>query len=262
MAARKGISRSALEKLIHADLEAAMGQEILVPYKFEFRASRLPFCPREMVIDKLSRDVPLRGETYGFRFYVGIGTSVHETIQQFLGITGILYGHWTCCGYTELFREGSRSCPLCGRPQLYHEFTIDSTLGGHVDGVSLKYDAVFEFKTTGGTNLEKLKNPYDHHMAQASCYLSALNEEHGWGLNKLIFVYLSRDKPADFKVMVRHPLELAYEEVLEEYGKAKEAMEKRRLPQGVCSSSSAGSWRGCPYAGICFSPNIEESLGL
>jgi len=238
-----------------------MKGEISSPYTFQFRASRLPFCSREFVIGKRYAGGQVAfDETYDFHFYVSIGTAIHEVIQQFLGISGSIYGHWTCCGVTEQFREGSALCSVCGRPQKYEEFSVDGELGAHVDSVFRQYNAVGEFKSTGSSNLTRLKGPYDHHITQASCYTNALNLQFGWDLDKIIFVYLSRDRPSDFKVFVVPPIEDALSGAIEQYHNAKEELEAGTIPDPVCSNSYEGHRRNCPYAGVCFHPNLSSLL--
>lgn len=272
MAKSTRITRKELEAQVSKDLRRALhpaaslsfheNTEVLSPYHFQFRSSKLPFCPREFVIhSRLSPEMrALRGEDYSFNFYVKIGSAVHEVVQKFLGISKFLYGNWTCCGVTEYAREGSARCQVCGQPQLYSELAPKSDLGMHVDGVSVLYNGVAEFKTTSSKNLPEIKDPYPQHMGQASCYLHALNAENGWNLDKLIFVYFSRDNPKDFRVFVRSPLETFYDESLALWKEAKTTLFAGKLPTPICSSSSDGSYKGCSYAGICFSPNLEEQL--
>lgn len=262
MAKKPSVSRKELEERISSDLKQSFESEIILPYSFQFRSSRLPFCPREYVIHhRLPKDDrAARGEDYKFHFYVSIGSAVHEVVQRFLGISNFLYGAWTCCGVTEHDREGSALCLVCGQPQKYEELAPKSDLGMHVDGVSVLYNGVTEFKTTSSKNLPTLKDPYSQHMMQASCYLHALNEENGWNLDKLIFVYFSRDNPSDFRVFVRKPLETAYQDTLVLYREAKDELVKGVLPAPICERPSDGKWRGCPYAGICFSPSLEKML--
>jgi hypothetical protein len=262
MAKGSRVSRAELEERITSDLVKSFKSEILLPYDFQFRSSRLPFCPREFVIHHRmpKDDRAFRGEGYQFNFYVAIGSAVHEVVQRFLGISNFLYGSWTCCGVTEHDREGSAVCLVCGRPQKYEELAPESDLGMHVDGVSVLYNGVTEFKTTSSKNLPTLKNPYDQHMQQASCYLHALNEENGWQLDKLIFVYFSRDNPADFRVFVRKPLDTIYQDTLVLYRSAKSDLVNGVLPPPVCEKPSDGKWKGCPYSGICFSPSLGNML--
>lgn len=261
MAEKSRISREELERLVDRDIREAMKGEIYVPYEFQFRASRLPFCSREFVIhNRYPKGQVIRSETYDFNFYVKIGTAIHEVIQQFLGMAKFVYGHWACCGVTERFREGSALCPVCGRPQKYEEFEIDGELGAHVDSVFLRYQAVGEFKSTSSTNLVKLTGPYEHHLVQASCYTNALNEQLGLDLNKIIFVYLSRDRPSDFRVFIVRPIPDAYSGALAQYREAQDQLKEGVLPDPLCSNSYEGHRRGCPYTGVCFHPSLEEDL--
>lgn len=264
MAKRARVSTSDIELQVAGELKKAFKAEILTPFDLQFRSSQLPFCARQHVIhNRYPKDErPVRGESYNFHFYVKIGSAVHEVVQRFLGIAKILYGHWICCGVTEYNREGSENCSVCGSPQKYEELAPSgSELGMHVDGVSILYNGVTEFKTTSGAKVKTLTNPYPQHMLQASCYLHALNIEHGWGLDKLIFVYFSRDNPKDFRVFVRKPLpESAYLDTLSSYQSAKLAVVSGVIPDAICASPYDGNWRGCPYTGICFSPNLSEML--
>ena len=239
---------------------SGVSSDIYSPYEFKFRASRLPFCPREFVLDQRFPYEVMREESYDFSFYVGIGTAIHEVIQQYLGLSKSIYGHWKCCGVIEKFRTGSASCLVCGRPQKYEEFEIDSELGAHVDAVFLQHSAVGEFKSTSGTNLPKLTGPYPKHLEQASAYTNALNEQFGWELDKIIFVYLSRDRPSDFRVFVVPPIPDAFSGALKKYAQAKEQLVSGEIPDPTCKSSSEGVWKGCTYAGVCFHPHLEEIL--
>lgn len=262
MAKKSRISKKEIESLVEEDLRASLKEEILLPADFKFRSSRLPFCKREYVIhNRFDRErTVLRSEDYKFNFYVKIGSAVHEVVQQFLGMANFLYGNWTCCGITEYGREGSAICPLCGRPQKYDELAPNSELGMHVDGVNIKWKAVVEFKTTSSSNLESLKKPYDKHIVQASCYSCALNESYDWGIDKIIFVYLSRDNPEKFKVFVVKPSLEAYPEALELYKQAQEDLADGRIPDGICVNAAEGHKSGCSYAGICFSPALSSHL--
>lgn len=262
MASKTRLSTKELESHITADMEAAFKHEVSVPYDFQFRSSKLPICNREYVLHHRypKEERPLRGEEYTFNFYVKIGSAVHEVVQRFLGMAGFLYGDWTCCGVTEHLREGSKLCPVCETPQLYGELAPESELGMHVDGVTITYNGVTEFKTTSAANLLKLENPYDTHMEQATCYLRALNIQYGWNLDKLIFVYFSRDNPKEFKVMVRRPLPTTYTDTLEGFALAKKQLASGVLPDRVCDSVRDGHWRSCGYVGVCFSPVLEKML--
>jgi hypothetical protein len=272
MAKRTSITRKELEERVTTDLHKALHPpvslswdtetEVFTPYHFQFRSSKLPFCKREFVIhSRLSQEQrAVRGESYSFTFYVKIGSAVHEVVQRFLGISKFLYGNWTCCGVTEYGRQGSAKCQVCGSPQQYSELAPKSELGMHVDGISVLYNGVAEFKTTSSKNLPTLSDPYPQHMGQASCYLHALNAENDWELDKLIFIYFSRDNPKDFRVFVRAPLATFYDESLGLWKEAKEALYSGVLPDPICTSSSDGSYKGCSYAGICFSPSLEEKL--
>lgn len=254
--------REEVERAVAADLKHASSSEFYRPYDFQFRASRLPFCSREMVIHRRwpTHQTPLRSEDYSFNFYVRIGNAVHEHIQQYLGMISLLFGNWTCCGVTEKMREGSTTCLVCGKPQKYEEFSIDSDLGMHVDAVIPKYNAVGEFKTTSSDNLKKLSNPYPKHMVQASCYLASLNVQFGWSLDKLIFIYLSRNRPTEFAVFVREPLHDVYEQTLEQFAKAKDDLYAGSMPDRICSNTYEGHNLGCSYYGVCFRPDLEKLL--
>lgn len=261
MVEESSISLEDLKLVITRDIRGAMKEEIYTPYDFQFRASRLPFCPREYVIHNRYQGAVVRNETYDFSFYVKIGTAIHEAVQQYLGMGSFLYGHWICCGVIDKFREGSQLCLVCGRPQQYEEFEIeDSELGAHVDAVFLRYGAVGEFKSTGSANLTRLTGPYETHLMQASCYLHALNKQFGWELDKIVFVYLSRDRPSDFRVFVVRAIPNALGDVLSLYEDAKLELESGTLPDPICSNSYEGHRKGCPYVGICFHPSLEDRL--
>lgn len=261
MATPDSASNQKLESKINTQIQKAMKAEIFEPFTYRFRASRLPFCPRELVIDRRwPKGQALRSESYDFQFYVKIGTAIHEVVQQYLGMADALYGHWTCCGVTELFREGSALCPVCGRPQMYEEFEVDNVLGMHVDSVFLRYLTVGEYKSTGSHNLPLLEGPYPQHHEQASVYLDALNQEYGWGLKKIAFVYFSRDRPSDYRIFIVDPLENALQLVVDRYEKTLAELASGVVPDGICENTYEGHRRGCAYYGVCFHPNLEQNL--
>lgn len=262
MVKEASIGSKKLADMVHASIVEAMKPEVDLPFDFEFRASRLPFCPRQLVVHaRWPRDaMPIRSENYAFSFYTGVGTILHELIQTYLGIGKVLYGHWRCCGVTEFFTEGSSMCPVCARPRKYLEFEVDGELGAHVDGVSLYYNSVFEFKTTSSVNLVKLTKPYPNHITQASCYVVMLNKMLGINLDKICFVYLSRDNPKNFKVFVVKPDMSAHSAAVSQFRSAKLALVSGTVPDRTCENTYEGNAKGCPYVGVCFSPSMESQL--
>tara|TARA_R100000656_G_scaffold104176_1_gene76120 strand:+ start:148036 stop:148848 length:813 start_codon:yes stop_codon:yes gene_type:complete len=261
--AKKPNALKGLETAVTGLIKKAQEEAVFSEYKFKFRASGLPFCPRELVIDRLIKEENRVGSLmdYGFAFYVGIGTAVHEVIQRYLGMVKGLYGNWTCCGYTELEREGSKECPVCGEPQHYDEFKMSfGDSSAYADGVWLRHNAVWEFKTYGVDKVDDLTEPKDAHLQQASCYVELLNEARGWNIDKIIFVYLARDNPRKFKVLVVPPIKNMYSTVLKEYREAQKMAEAKILPKRVCESPTDGDFMNCGYSGICFSPDLDKML--
>jgi len=115
VAKEERVSASELEHDLRVDFAKAFKLASYSDYRFEFRASGLPFCSRAFVIHHRYKDeTPSKPFGYKFNFYVAIGTAVHEVVQKFLGMGKVLYGDWTCCGATERRRLGSDTCPVCG----------------------------------------------------------------------------------------------------------------------------------------------------
>lgn len=155
--------------------------------------SALPFCPLKIAYRRLVDGVESeRFESFNENFYVNIGSSVHELLQDFIGRMKVeqgvetaveTLGHWKCpdCGRRRLFTTYKR-CKCGGKPK-YEEIAIHwrNTIG-HMDKVIRIGDYLFilDYKTTGSRALYKHRQgepigqpylPYNTNKAQIMRYV-------------------------------------------------------------------------------------------
>lgn len=159
-------------------------QGIEVDHRAEVRASSLPICWRDIALTEWARRagrMPTKKWHLGSELYTSIGTSAHESIQKFLGISGVLWGSWEChkCGKMYLNQKMPGTC--CGEIPEYIEYSLvhpNPAIGefGHCDGLvilpfGLGY-VVLEIKTTGESlaSSRRVKGPADEHHMQGSVY--------------------------------------------------------------------------------------------
>jgi len=246
-------------------INEAFSKEYLIPFKASFRASDFPYCGKEHFLIKKYGDTITDSWNFYSEFYTTQGVAIHKVVQNYLGLAGLLYGHWECekCKYTVHFGVGPQMCPSCDVPMHYKELEISRDLfgmSGFVDGVIPISKSVLEIKTKSASLLDKMKEAvFIEWACQASSYVSALNEQYGMDLNKVTMLYISRDNPRKYKVFEYD----AITNMLEEQIKAKKEgdllIAEGVCPEGICGSMVEGKEEyHCKLAPICFSPNFSS----
>lgn len=181
-----------------------------------------------------------RGENAGYfdtkqfsmEYYTGVGNTVHEISQHFMGLTGVQYGHWKCINRDckkgkqamelrmpdgRIIKEGKftrefttkNTCPKCKRPMFYCEVKVEYGVGdrrvpGYIDGIWKLPKSmgggywVVDYKTTSMKKLERGEYPEKKHMWQLPIYCKILEEKYGMKIQGFSLIYVPRDNPRNF----------------------------------------------------------------
>ena len=154
------------------------------PWKRAFRPSGFPYCP---VIDAMTGKEVMN---YGKAFYLDIGTTVHELMQEYICRSPrgrrVVYANWKCkdCDHMHHFSPLPYVCINCGADseRLHYEelefayaINID---GGHIDllvRTSLGW-LVCDWKTASTTGLDYRTEADGKHHHQLQAYCLAVEE--------------------------------------------------------------------------------------
>ena len=251
--------------MVNAEIEMDIKQgldktTIESPYDFRFRASSLPFCPRQYVLHNCLPTKASKPRTAFGDLCMDQGTALHTVVQRYLGLVpGLLYGDWDCplcSGVTER-QYGPQYCSTCGTLMVYREFTIGGgPIGGHPDGILLKHRGLLEIKGTGFQKLNKLEGPVWYHYLQANFYAHEMNLRNpDWQLDKIVFLYIDRGMPSHRKVFCSSLNPTVYRNCLQSVTDSIQALERRELPARMCPTPKDGESLYCAYVPVCFLPD-------
>tara|TARA_Y100001963_G_C6790611_1_gene455183 strand:+ start:893 stop:2014 length:1122 start_codon:yes stop_codon:yes gene_type:complete len=181
-----------------------------------------------------------RGESVGYtdtkkfsmEYYTGVGNTVHEISQLFMGLTGVQYGHWKCMNpncskgkkalnvctpdgrvikegkYTRTFTT-KNTCPKCKQPMFYCEVKVqygenERRLSGYIDGIWKLPKSmgggywIVDYKTTSMKKLERGEYPEKKHLWQLPAYCRILEDKYGMDIKGFSLIYVPRDNPRNF----------------------------------------------------------------
>ena len=246
-----------------------------------FRPSSVPHqCPKEMWY--LMRNVLYSNPENEFapdpqlsRIF-DLGSSVHETIQNWLGVAGVLKGLWRCrfcrklhsdewsllpdewceCMVAkELFPEGKRKGKF---PWKYVEVTVEDKehkLKGHPDGIivkSEKREYVLEIKTMNTFKFQKLREAEPGHVMQAGLYSYML------GIDNTVFLYYDKNSQNLKEFLVDTSISKHVLDTLSKIETVNEAVEKNIAPKGVCKAIFDARAVECTFKDVCFEKVSEK----
>jgi hypothetical protein len=134
-------------------------------------------------------------------------------------------------------------------------------MGGFVDGVIPYYSAVLEIKTKSTKLVTEMKEPiFIEWGLQASSYVSALNKQFDWNLDKVIMLYLSRDNPRIWKAFEKDVIFTSLDDQINAKKLGDKLIASNICPNRICKSMSQGKDEYyCGLAPICFGPNYPPS---
>lgn len=211
-------------------VDTALAAVDSTPQPVQFRPSSFPHCAllhSLAAYDDVSASAYMelqKKKTYGFDFYVSVGTAVHEVIQRYIAEISTAGTHvfatWVCTSCRHAIswamRPAVQTCPKCKKGSLrYEELTLEGTqLSGHADMVlcqKIKKNGkikrlyhLLEFKTTSEDTLRDAVTgaanpkgylPQEKHTVQVGIY-TALLRRMGIRVSTVSLIYISRDKAA------------------------------------------------------------------
>lgn len=152
------------------------------------------------------------------------GTGMHESIQNALGDTGQMVGHWKCTNtdcpeYVKtksVYENGVRVkkgkytrkhtcnniCPKCKKKMAYSELKVlYKSLKGFVDGLIDNLDGTYSLIDLKSTTVKKAGDGtffVKYHRFQIATYAYILKKRYGYNIVDYTLVYVPRDNPKNF----------------------------------------------------------------
>jgi len=240
---------------------------------YGFTGSALPYCPTRDALQKCFESVgqaPARNTSFMEQIRMDMGNAVHTTLQNTMGVTGQLFGDWYCrkCKQTIGWTKVG---PIfhCGRAAQYQEMKVrdeDSGFVGKVDGL-IPYNngyILVDFKTKETHVLKNIQTIDHHYRAQIFAYKYLLTKPpFNLPITLQAVIYVSRENPSLFKVMMLENDDLAEDE-FKRYVKQK-LQSEAALEHGNISAlpklcNVPGEEPYCPFNLYCFGPNHDILL--
>lgn len=221
----KGVQRSRIGKMIDASLDVVK-QERRWPKK-KLSPSMFPICSIQEYAKQRFQNI--RGYISGqsgamLSIFAGSGTNMHSTVQDALGNSGQLVGHWDCsnrdckehaktksvyengkkvkAGKHTRYRSTDNMCPTCGKPMAYAELKIlFKGLKGYVDGLIDNLDGTYSLLDLKSTTVAKAESGaffVTYHQLQIMTYAYVLRKRYGYKIVDYTLVYVPRDNPKKF----------------------------------------------------------------
>jgi len=152
------------------------------------------------------------------------GTGMHESVQNALGASGQMVGHWKCTNRKceehhktkDVWRDGKRvkkgkftrtrstnnKCPKCKLPMDYVELKVlYKSLKGYVDGLIDNLDGTYSIIDLKSTTVTKATDGtffVKYHRYQIATYAYILSSRYGYKIRDYTLVYVPRDNPKKF----------------------------------------------------------------
>lgn len=267
-----------INKMLHSKIEGSRR----LP---ELRGSQLPICEVHFLASTLIGGT-VENDSFAKDFYMSIGTAIHETTQKWLARSGYLLGDWKCpvCGKIKRKKFGPQKCN-CKTEMAYWELEVKDEHGllCHFDGVlnakgmnriyrgsanksKLSVEDghyLLEIKSIGSDGLHMEKLPRSTHYAQATTYGWLAKTKLGLNIKKVVFLYMSRDHFAKYKVFTAPVNSKTYKSVIETYKKCCKRLETGDFKgpfSKTCKTLSDATF--CPFKSICFHSDKQTTKHL
>lgn len=277
-AAVEGALRGVFSNFMSWSSDVAILEEAEPP---KFRGSKIPHCPIEMAIDLVSEHPRVEARGFMLDYVSEHGRLVHEMLQKWLGIVGLMYGRWKCpvCG-AELPEQSSGLVGLqgpvrhCNVPCSYVEYDIDDkSIGytGHCDGLLVvrKKLLPIEMKVRNADVVAKVQasGPYSvDNICQATSYRRCLPQQLRLPQSEFHdFVGLFYFDRADIRnrALVTYPYTPeVFEAEIQAQKRTRRIVDlgvfNRLRGRGLCRTSHDRPF--CPYRNVCFSKNPDALL--
>lgn len=276
---------------------------VSVPSKpVRFRGSSMPHCPLLVGIDAACRlkGSPRTDDTsFMLDSYASQGTALHELIQKWFGVQGLLLGRWVCehhdpdseqqCGHT-LPSSKLNDVMLgpqihCGHPMKYEEINpkcsfqvrigddhvVTVEFGGHCDGVMLvngKY-LILEIKTKSSAVMREIRThnlPILDHYHQANAYRYTVplytNIPESQFHDFMVVWYFDRSDVTNNEPIVVPFNRSVFEREVEANAVTRHLIDTRQWDKliGVCPNAEFRPY--CPHNNLCFGPRRDADLSV
>jgi len=218
-------SHSRIGKMIDAALDVT-NQEQRYPKK-RVSPSMFPVCS----VQELAKQIfqKHRGHMTGesgtmLNIFAKAGTGMHESLQNALGHSGQMVGHWKCANKKcdehaktkDVWANGKRVkkgkftrtnstdniCPCCKKPMDYSELKVlYKSLKGYVDGLIDNLDGTYSLIDLKSTTVTKATDGtffVKYHRYQIATYAYLLKKRYGYNIVDYTLVYVPRDNPKKF----------------------------------------------------------------
>jgi len=282
------LEKSSLEKELTQYIKTT-GDQVVVTSKadprrvFFLRTSSLPFCGLRRFLTYVKSGVPTE-RTMGAQgtYYVTVGSSAHEVMQDVLARGGQIYGDWQCSKCKHIVPWSLQiKCPVCGSRMNYQEIEVAwKSWRGHIDGVFLRKNEdywIIDYKTAQEAKIlannirvaEAYKNQQDRYVVFTEDKYHI--KVKGWCL-----VYSSRDNMFDKHRLRSSILTEEYKEEIRQLSLMESKQHKRiwkitevdqtslLVDNKLCESKSKHDslfpWEPCPFVKECFLPNKRGRL--
>lgn len=254
-----------------------------------FRGSDLPVCGLKYALDT-ERDKPRRKPlTFQADFYLGTGHVIHELLQKWFGIAGLMYGRWQCPICKKIYPKkddpragllGPVSCKHVFEshgqevsvPCSYIEFNPmglkrTGKFKGNCDGVIFvagKY-AVIEIKTTSSKSIgfRRKNGPDPHHQHQVQAYRTVLPPFLGMEaeFHDFVFImYYDRGVMSNNAVFcLDHDPDMFRNDV-RDWIRAKKATAEKQWSRIKPLCTKPNQEMFCPYNAICGACDRDERI--
>jgi len=267
-----------------------------------FRGSSIPHCPLMAGIDAACslKQSPRTEETsFIMDSFAAQGPAIHEHLQKWLGISGILLGRW-CCAREE--HTGDAGCSVvlpsptdatqvllgpqfhCGYPMKYVEIEptckfrvkvadeqVDVNFSGHCDGI-LKIDnkyLVLEIKTKTTSALRDIRSknlPILEHYHQVNSYrytipkyLSIPSDQFH---DYMVIWYFDRADISNNEPIVVPFNPSVFEREVEAHAVTDYLIQHRMWDRLIGICPNADSRPHCPHNNLCFGSNKKLDLDI
>lgn len=189
--------------------------------------SMFPMCSiqeyAKLLYSKHNRAITSNSGTM-LNIFAKAGTGMHESIQNALGNSGQMVGHWKCTNKNcpehiktkDVWKDGKRvkrgrytrtrstnnKCPKCKKEMAYSELKVlYRTLKGYVDGLIDNLDGTFSIIDLKSTTVSKAQEGtffVTYHRYQIATYAYILSSRYGYNIRDYTLVYVPRDNPKKF----------------------------------------------------------------
>lgn len=267
-----------------------------------FRGSSMPHCPLMAGIDAActAKGSP-RTEELGFTLdaFAAQGTALHELLQKWFGISGVMLGRWRCAHHdpdtenqcntvlpsaTDLTQVSLGPQYHCGYPMKYEEIeptckfnvrvadeTVAVEFSGHCDGVikiNGKY-LILEVKTKNAAAIRDIraKNlPFLDHYHQANAYRYTVplftKIDSSEFHNFMVVWYFDRADMSNNEPIIVPFNPSIFEREVEAHAVTEYLIRNRMWDRlvGICHNSDFRPY--CPHNNLCFGTNRSGDLAV